>query len=451
MSAKLASIPESYPVRPRRVVAVVVVGLPLLSLLATREPTPDALAWLIWGRELLHGTLSTTGGPSWKPLPVLLTTPFAAAGGTVAPWLWLLVARAAGLTAIVLAYLLARRLGGRLAGVLAAVGLALATDFLLNAVRGDSEGLLVALVFAAVLAHLDGRHRLAFAAGAAAALLRPEVWLLWGLYGLWLIHHERRWSVGAAVVASGILVLAAWLVPEQVGSGAVFRSAARAQLHVLGTPGASGFPFLMTFVKGAGMLAVPLYAGAVYAVVRAWRTRDRVVPAIAAGASVVMVTVAALAQDDFTGSLRYVTLPGALVCVLGGLGLPGLAGALSARRRLGPAAAVVAAVSVLVALGVLGAGAVRVVHAEILDGHQLPRLIARAGGAARIRACGPLSANGRERQAVAWDLGVSQRAILTRPLTRGTLLATTNSPLWRSSPLPMRDRLGGWVRRARCQ
>ena len=71
-------------------------GLAAASLLLLRVPSYDPSAWLIWGRELTDGTLSMTGGPSWKPLPVGFTTPFALAGSGAAPLLWLLVARTSG-------------------------------------------------------------------------------------------------------------------------------------------------------------------------------------------------------------------------------------------------------------------------------------------------------------------------------------------------------------------
>src|SRR6476620_5684435 len=83
----------------------------LLSLLAPTTPTYDPWAWLIWGREVLHPDLQTQLGPSWKPLPVLLTTPFALFGGA-APALWVAVARAGALAAIALAFRVGRRLGG---------------------------------------------------------------------------------------------------------------------------------------------------------------------------------------------------------------------------------------------------------------------------------------------------------------------------------------------------
>ena len=40
-------------------------------------PTYDPWAWITWGREITEWNLDTRTGPSWKPLPVLFTTPFA--------------------------------------------------------------------------------------------------------------------------------------------------------------------------------------------------------------------------------------------------------------------------------------------------------------------------------------------------------------------------------------
>src|SRR3712207_7297874 len=56
--------------------AIVLASLVLggLSLLLPSSPTYDPMAWIIWGREITELDLLTTDGPSWKPLPVLLTT-----------------------------------------------------------------------------------------------------------------------------------------------------------------------------------------------------------------------------------------------------------------------------------------------------------------------------------------------------------------------------------------
>src|SRR3954454_1795770 len=159
----------------RHGVALVILVATALSFLQPAAPTYDPWAWIIWGREVLHLDLSTVDGPSWKPLPVLLTTPFALFGG-LAPALWLFVARAGAIASVVMLFRLGRRLGGVPAGVAAAVPYALAPWTLRNGAMGNSEGILVALALAAVDRQLDDRPRAAFLFALGAALLRPEAW-----------------------------------------------------------------------------------------------------------------------------------------------------------------------------------------------------------------------------------------------------------------------------------
>ena len=107
-----------------------------LSLLLPSEASYDQWAWLVWGREALALELDTTGGPSWKPLPVAFTAvvaPLDALGSAVPPALWMVVARAGALLALVFAFRLARRLTGPglpgiAAGAVAALALALTPD-----------------------------------------------------------------------------------------------------------------------------------------------------------------------------------------------------------------------------------------------------------------------------------------------------------------------------------
>src|SRR3954464_3234323 len=132
--------------------AVAVLALTALSFLAPSAPTYDPWAWIIWGREILHLDLSTVDGPSWKPLPVLLTTPFALFG-SLAPDLWLFVARAGAIAGVVMAFRVARRLGGVPAGAAAAGAYVVAPWMLRNSALGNSEGLLVARALAAGARH----------------------------------------------------------------------------------------------------------------------------------------------------------------------------------------------------------------------------------------------------------------------------------------------------------
>ena len=214
-------------------IAAACVALAALSLLAPSAPTYDPYSWIIWGREILHLDLVTDTGPSWKPLPVLFTTVFALAGDA-APSLWLVVARAGALGALALAYAMVRELGGgRLAAGAAALTLAVAPWWTVNNWLGNSEGLLVACALGAGLLHLRGRRHAAFAVAVAAGLLRPEVWPFLGLYGLWLAWTDRE---SRLLVAGGFALLPLlWLVPEQLGSGDLFRAANRAQEDL--TPG----------------------------------------------------------------------------------------------------------------------------------------------------------------------------------------------------------------------
>jgi len=97
------------------------------TLLWISTPTYDPWAWIMWGREILHLDLNTTGGPSWKPLPMFFTIPFSLFGDDVAPYLWLWIARAGALLAVAMAYRMARRIvGGGWYGVFAGVAAALA-------------------------------------------------------------------------------------------------------------------------------------------------------------------------------------------------------------------------------------------------------------------------------------------------------------------------------------
>src|SRR4051794_39855421 len=336
------------PPAPRRWKALVLRGrgLAALSLLGPAVPTYDPWAWIIWGREITHLDLNTVSGPSWKPLPILFTTPFALFGDSAAPGLWLLMSRAGGLLAIAMAYRLAARLGGRAAGIVAAAALFLAEEFVRNFARGNSEGLLVALCLWAVERHLDGRRTDAFLLGLGAALLRPEVWPFWGLYGLWLAYTEprRRVVVGGTFVLCGFL----WFAPEYWGSGDWLRAANRARQPNPDSPAFAAHPFLEVFKRSSTVLAAPVLLGALVALLAAARERRWDVRlALGAAAALLMIAVALMTEGGFAGNLRYVALPAALVCVLAGIGWVGLVRAV--RGRFGRVAGAALAVALALA------------------------------------------------------------------------------------------------------
>src|SRR3954449_1041210 len=137
-------------------------ALAALTLLLPSAPTYDPWAWIIWGREVAHLDLVTTDGPSWKPLPVIFTSVFSLFG-SIAPDLWLVVARAGAIAAVVLAFRVARNLGGGIAGGgAAAAAPAVAPWWIRNVALGNSEGLIVACLLGAIDRHIAGQRRAAF-------------------------------------------------------------------------------------------------------------------------------------------------------------------------------------------------------------------------------------------------------------------------------------------------
>ena len=410
-----------------------------LSLLTASTPTYDPWAWIIWGREVAHGDLVTTLGPSWKPLPVLFTTPFSLLGDDAAPALWLVVARAGGFLAFAMAYRLGARLAGPWAGAIAAGALVLADEFIRNFWRGNSEGLLVALVLWAVERHLDGRRTHAFLLGFAAALLRPEVWPFWGLYGLWLVYQAwggaPPWRDIALVFGSGALALVLWFLPEYLGSGDWLRAASRARDPNPDSAAFAAFPFAEVFSRSAAVLMVPVYLGGVIATAVALWRRDGLRIALAAMATILMVAVALMTQGGFAGNLRYIALPAALVCVLAGAGWVELVR--GAHRRWGvPVSAAAGAVVIAgwVPFVAHDYSTLRedwdlIVKEADFYGPNLRAVIAKAGGEQQIKSCGDVFSGPFQVQAVAWHLHLHGNEVGIFPFGPGTALAQGGSHL----------------------
>jgi hypothetical protein len=395
----------------RHRVALAVLALTALTFLMPSAPTYDPWAWIIWGREVLHLDLSTVDGPSWKPLPVLLTTPFALFG-SLAPDLWLFVARAGAIAGVVMAFRVARRLGGVPAGAAAAAAYAIAPWTLRNAALGNSEGLLVALALAAVDRHLAGRPKHAFLLGLGAALLRPEAWPFLGLYGLWLLWREP--GARRVVIAGFVALPLLWLLPELWGSGDLLRAAHRAH-----TPRANSAAFaddpIVEVVRQFGTMLTPalwiglgaLAAGLLLRIGSSRRDR-RIAITLAVGGAVWVAEVAVMTNDGFSGNARYLIMPAAIACVLAGVGIGWLVRALP-RRVAGGALAVailaIAAAAGFAAPSVNRLDAVRAsvyYQARLTDG--LRDAVAQAGGRDRLLACGTPYTGAFQVPAVAWLL-----------------------------------------------
>ncbi len=444
-----------------------------LSLLYPSTPSYDPWSWLVWGREIFHGSLHIAGGSSWKPLPVIFTTVLAAFG-SAQPNLWLLIARAGAVISVLMTAKLAMRItwaltvrgredgwaqrlswGGRaaaiapalLAGAIALVCTTFTAHFPGNMLLGYSEGVMVAATLIAAERAWDGHHHQAFALGIIPSLDRPEFWIIWGPYGLWLMWRDRR--AIPLVLGLGVLMLLLWVIPQKLGGGTVKNLVSHPRHnHSAGSAVNSTFPLwdemstqvwplVLERVEFAALIQMAVTA---YLVARArqrlggwWNAvRDNGAAVAAALSSTVgflwWVLISIETQAGFAGNPRYAIL-GVMLVYVGGsaaygwasLGLASLLGALG--RRLLPrwgagwgqraAAGTVAMTAVFMFVPswfthrMLTIRSIRYdvrYQAQLREG--IASLIRQAGGAKRVTACGSIMTENYQVTIVSWYLGV---------------------------------------------
>jgi hypothetical protein len=439
-----------------------------LSLLIPSTPSYDPWAWIVWGREIVHINLQTTGGPSWKPLPMIFTIPFALFG-KAAPDLWLVIARAGAFAAVVmvfrLSFRLTRQIGSYftsaadgvdrlsalgpalLAGLIAALGLALTGGFISDNALGYSEGLATAIMLIAVERHLDGHRRHAFAIGFLVALDRPEIWLFWGPYGLWLWWKDP----GARRLVIGLFVLIpiCWFLPEYWGSGHFLRGVTRAQHPRSNSNAFAKCPFCSELVDSAWptiLLRIKVVAAILVGVVavvvgRSWRrergeavrTPKARAQVAAAAAGVIGLTwfivIAVMTQIGFSGNNRYMVIGSALVEICGAVAWGWAAQEIGnlargvLRRGRQTAGAALAQASSWAGVVIVGAAfailpswvggnliSIQRTHRSLVyQAHlrqDVTKIVQDYGGAAKLLRCGSVMTEGFQVPMVAWTLGV---------------------------------------------
>jgi hypothetical protein len=417
----------------------------------------DPWSWLIWGREITHLDLNTTlAATAVKPLPIFVDT-LLAPTGSLAPILWLLIARWATLLALVLVFRLGRRLGGAGAGLIAAIGLAVSDEFLgYLFMAGMSEPMATAAVLAAVDNHMQSRRRWAFGCLIIAGLLRPEAWPFLILYSLWLAYPKltRRGALGIVVA---VAVPPSWFVIDWFGSRQFFRSAGAATHETQGGPLLSREPGLATVRETWHLMSAPvvvLFVLGLAAALIAWQRSGRLkepgarsgrlkepgaVVWFGLGAIGWLAVDAVLAQGRFaTGAPRYL-LPGvALAAVVAGVFF---ADAVRALVRILPDSRVSVAIAVLACLGLAVCAGPRFIQTgkQVRSGVRqgrisaqlqtaLPRAITLAGGPDAVIACAPIITKNFQVPLLAWQLHVPLDAVHFVPAGEGIVIQDERSP-----------------------
>ena len=187
-------------------------------------PNYDSLYSLIWGREILHGhTPSFTAyrAPTEHPLAVAFGAVMSLFGTSgdrlmIGATLASFVALVAGM------YRLAAAAFTPLVGLVAAGLLLTRFDFAFLAVRGYIDIPYLALVVWAAALEAQRRRRgmPVFVLLALASLLRPEAWLLMGLYWLWFnLPRATPWATRAKTAAIAAIGPVVWLIVDQLATG----------------------------------------------------------------------------------------------------------------------------------------------------------------------------------------------------------------------------------------
>jgi hypothetical protein len=419
------------------IAAVACVGLAAASLLVPSAPTTDPWGWIVWGREVAHLQLETAigGAPSWKPLPVLFTTPLSVFGGA-APDLWIVVARAGGLLGLYAAFRLASRLAGpgvgTAAGVLAAVGLVLSANWIRTFLHGYAEPFAIAMLLLAIERHWSGRPRQALLLLAGVSLVRPEAFPLALLYGLlfWRRREVPIWVLTLVAVA----VPALWLGPDWIGSGDPFHGSKVADA----VEPQGGHAALVALWHGLGITPAPLTLGAIAGFVIAYRAGDRRVVELSLLALGLAALMLGLMLAGYPAEQRFFVLPQALICVVGSVGVVRVVELVTTTAaRVGVAAVIALAALPLLTVRTVATGdetrdSVRRARVE----SSLATAISRAGPA-RLRDCGvPILPRGLGwmRGNVAWQLHLSLRRIHSVATSAGDYLETLSHDGVASAP-----------------
>ncbi len=408
-------------------VAACVLGVAVGWVVLTRtRPSYDAFGWLVWGRQALHWDLNTDGAPSWKPLTFVFTLPYALLGARPQLWLWTITSTAAALAGSVFAARIAARLTGAcprrpwaplIAALFGAVAVLGINGYSEQVLIANSDPMVVTLCLAAVDSHLSGRPRLAFALLVLVSLGRPEGWAFAGLYAAWAwraVPSMRVLSAGGVA-----LVLLAWFLVPAITSHSWFSAG---DLALNSQNVIHGSKILGVLGRLRSLYELPMQLAVLFALVVAAVSRDRVWLILAGIAGLWVAIEILFAYDGWSAVPRYLMEPGAVLVVLAA-GAVGRVLAFEPRRRGAVRWTPCAMILVLVVALVPSARSrARVAHAEFhASDHsatmltRLEAVIAKDGGAERIRACGQPVTLLRYQSELAWAIGLNVGNVGFRP------------------------------------
>jgi hypothetical protein len=396
------------------------------------RPGFDAFGWMVWGHQVLHGSLNTSGAPSWKPLTFLFTLPYALFGHTQV-WLWSVTSVTGTAAAGVFAGRVAHRLTGPVlpsrrfapfvAGAFAGIAVMGIQTWPHLVLIANSDPLVVALLLAAIDAHLGGHRRWAFAAIVLASLDRPEAWAFAGCYGVWLFWTDRRARL--TIPLALLLIGAVWFVIPGLTSKSWFSAGDLAlNQHTV----IHGSKIMGVLHRWRNLYELPMQLAFLAGVMVALWRRDRRLLGVTATALLWVIVEIAFALHGWSAASRYLIEPAA-VCIVVAAALVGqLLGGAPWSDRLtvprwvppalhwgGPVLVVVLAVSLIPAVRLRVHDwryDLPLAHANGRQGRRLVAVVDRLGGGAVIRSCGRTATIPGAQSTVAWAVGLNVGVVL---------------------------------------
>jgi hypothetical protein len=421
--------------------AVLCVGALVGYLAIPTYPTYDSYYALIWGRDVLHlhvPVFHVYRAPTEHPLAIAfgaLASVFGRAGDRV-----MILGAIASFVALVAGlYRLGRLTFGPLVGGIAAAVLCTRFDYEYYAAQGYLDFSYMALVVwaGALEAARPRRGTSVFAMLLAAGLLRPDAWLLAGVYFLWcasptvrgwwcgqpLHAAERRRLVGYAALTVAAPLLWALVDLAVTGDPAYSLHSTAGLAEALGrTQGLGNIPgsaweFMVRLDK------LPLVLGGIAGVVLGvllLPTRIRVPLALLLSGLLTFVLLGAAGTSVID---RYLLTPAVLVMLFGALAIGGwslLAPGSTLRRVWMVGAALLVAYGVAQAAATVSLQNIRTELSFRKDSH---RALAQVLHDPRVRAdlkrCGPLSLpNHKLMPDARWILDVGSQNVVGRSQAR---------------------------------
>jgi hypothetical protein len=324
--ARLRAVPEA--VWARGAFALVCVAAAIGALVYPTYPIYDSDYALLWGREALHLqplSFQVYRAPTEHPLSIAfgaLLSPL----GQHAERVMILATIASFLAIVAGIYRLGRVVFTPLVGAIAAALLLSRFNLSFLAVRGYVDiPYMAAVIWAAALeAQHPRRGTPVFLLLLAAELMRPDAWLIAGLYFLWCAGPAswRRRVFYASLVAAGPLI---WAGLDYLETGDPLFSlhstsglaAALGRNSGLGSVPGSLWTFLVRLDKG------PLLLGAIAGLgLAAWLVPKRIVIPLAL-LLVGMVTFAVIGAAGLSVIDRYLLLPALMVLIFCAVALGG--------------------------------------------------------------------------------------------------------------------------------